>query len=99
MVVFVNIRIRSCKECDYFLRCMIEHIKVKRTCEHNRGEMNIDRGLIKELLESVSLAILHVWDMHFFNICCKLVQHIEAQFKEGMTWENHGEWHTIIRYL
>jgi len=19
--------------------------------------------------------------------------HIESQFKEGMTWENHGEWH------
>jgi hypothetical protein len=20
-------------------------------------------------------------------------QHIEKQFKEGMTWDNHGEWH------
>jgi hypothetical protein len=20
-------------------------------------------------------------------------QHIESQFKEGMTWENYGEWH------
>jgi 5-methylcytosine-specific restriction endonuclease McrA len=20
-------------------------------------------------------------------------QHIEVQFKEGMTWENHGKWH------
>ena len=22
-----------------------------------------------------------------------LRQHLEAQFTEGMTWENHGEWH------
>lgn len=23
----------------------------------------------------------------------QLINHIETQFKEGMTWENHGEWH------
>lgn len=23
----------------------------------------------------------------------KLVKHLEAQFKEGMTWDNYGEWH------
>ena len=22
--------------------------------------------------------------------------HIESQFKEGMTWESHGEWHKIL---
>jgi len=29
-------------------------------------------------------------------------QHIQTQFKEGMTWDNHGEWHidhiTPIKY-
>jgi hypothetical protein len=23
----------------------------------------------------------------------ELKNHIEKQFKEGMTWENHGDWH------
>jgi hypothetical protein len=23
----------------------------------------------------------------------ELKEHIEKQFKDGMTWENHGEWH------
>ena len=23
----------------------------------------------------------------------EFMDHIESQFKEGMTWENHGEWH------
>nr|QBK85799.1 MAG: hypothetical protein LCMAC101_03940 [Marseillevirus LCMAC101] len=31
-----------------------------------------------------------------------LRKHIEEQFEEGMTWENHGEWHidhiTPIKY-
>lgn len=32
----------------------------------------------------------------FEYLCCspkKFKKHIESQFEEGMTWENHGEWH------
>ena len=42
-------------------------------------------------------ALKHAKDLHSVEyLDCNIdifKQHIESQFKEGMTWENHGEWH------
>lgn len=33
------------------------------------------------------------WEKLVGYTCQDLMQHLEAQFKDGMTWENHGQWH------
>lgn len=33
------------------------------------------------------------WESLVGYTCEDLVKHLESKFKEGMTWENYGEWH------
>ena len=48
-------------------------------------------------------ALKHAKDLHSVEYLDCIIdifkQHIESQFKEGMTWENHGNGISIIRYL
>ena len=81
----------TCKECGGGSIC--EHNKRRRTCK----ECNFG-GYLKSLVSArIKNALKHKKELHSNEyLGCDidtLIEHIESQFKEGMTWDNHGEWH------
>ena len=85
-------RIRSkCRECEGGSRC--EHKKLRRQCR----ECDLHGYLAHVCRIRIHHALKQDKDDHTFEyIGCsigELKEHIEKQFKEGMTWENKGEWH------
>lgn len=81
----------TCKDCGGSSIC--KHKKERRRCPicDPAGHLaNIVRSRVKQALKSnkkMSSMECLACDIKTFKA------HIEAQFKEGMSWENHGEWH------
>lgn len=86
-----NIIRSKCKECGGGSVC--DHERLRSSCKEcdKNGHLS---GIVRS---QVHKAIKH--DKEFSSkeyIGCDIVfyrQYIEKQFKEGMTWENYGEWH------
>ena len=81
----------KCKECGGGSIC--EHNRMKSTCKDcdPQGHLSsVVRSAVKNALKSnkskPSIEYLGCSIEEF-------KEHIEKQFEEGMTWENHGEWH------
>ena len=99
----------TCKECKGGGRCQHERIrsickdcKGGSICSHKirRRQCKIcdpTGHLVGIVRCRIYQALKHDKDLHSTEyLDCtieELRQHIELQFKEGMTWENHGEWH------
>ena len=83
-----------CKECGGKAYCI--HDKLKRNCK----ECDFGGYLSNIISCRVRDALRENKELHSKEyICCSIEEfknHIESQFKDGMSWENHGEWHTTI---
>ncbi len=89
-------------------QCLVEWRKENRTSiqssntkyEKNRKLVDVEFKLLKTLRSRLGNAI-NRQNSHKNNTTIKLLGcsvsflkgYLEAKFKEGMTWENHGEWH------
>lgn len=85
-------RIRSkCRDCENIFYC--EHDTRKNECKHCDIIGYISQicrcRVLSALKSEKSKSTIEYLgcDIETFKI------HIESQFKEGMSWENHGEWH------
>ena len=81
----------TCRDCGGGSIC--EHNKQKRCCK-----ICDPQGYIASIVRSrVTDALKYNKEMastEYLGCDIKTFKaHIEAQFKDGMTWENHGEWH------
>jgi len=90
--ICIHRRIRSiCKECGGSQIC--EHLKERRHCQICDP--------VGHLCHTVSVRVRLALKCNKTNNSFKYLgisiteykKYIENQFKEGMTWENHGEWH------
>ena len=87
-----HLRHRStCKECGGIGIC--EHNKRRSRCQECDPT-----GHVASIVGSrISTALKHNKEMHSVEyLGCtieELRQHIESQFKEGMSWNNYGKWH------
>ena len=87
-----HLRHRStCKECGGIGIC--EHNKRRSRCQECDPT-----GHVASIVGSrISTALKHNKEMHSMEyLGCtieELRQHIESQFKEGMSWNNYGKWH------
>ena len=104
-----NRRKSQCKECGGGSICEHNRIKSRckecggsQICEHNREksqckECNPISHLAHTVRSSVNSALKTKKSKKSIEyLGCSIVdfkKHIEVQFQEGMTWENHGEWH------
>ena len=81
----------TCKECKGGGRC--EHDKERKRCE----ECNPIGHLANIVRSRVYQALKHNKKMCSTEyLGCTIEEfreHIELQFKEGMTWDNYGKWH------
>lgn len=66
------------KKISYILRNRIKNVLV-RYPEIKLSEINISKFKIAEELLGTTIS--------------EVRNHLENQFRDGMTWENHGEWH------
>ena len=86
-----NIRKSKCKECGGGHIC--EHNRQKSQCK----ECDPAGHLSSIVRSSVNQALKSDKSKHSIEyLGCNIEEfkeHIENQFIEGMTWENHGEWH------
>ena len=85
-------KVRSiCKDCGGGSIC--QHAKERKICE----ECNPIGHLANIVRSRTYQALKHNKEMCSTEyLGCTIEEfreHIELQFKEGMTWENHGEWH------
>ena len=80
-----------CRDCGGGSIC--EHNKQKRYCTicDPQGHLtSIVRNRVKDALKNNK----KIKSIEYLGCNIETFKaHIEAQFKEGMTWENHGEWH------
>ncbi len=86
-----NKRKSTCKECGGGSIC--EHNRIRSTCKECDPQGHI-RHLISGRMHDALKA--DKTDRSIEYLGCTIAefkQHIESQFKEGMTWKNHGEWH------
>ena len=98
-----------CKECKGVGICKHNPIKYtckicggNGICQHDKERLKCQecnpKGHLAHCVRSrIYQALKHNKEMHSVEyLGCnieKFREHIELQFKEGMTWENHGEWH------
>jgi hypothetical protein len=71
-----------------------------REYEKNRKKTDPDFKLRKTLRSRIGTALSNIKQGKYMNtmdlVGCtidELKQHLESQFDEGMSWENHGKWH------
>jgi hypothetical protein len=99
----------TCKDCGGSQICEHNRIKSRckdcggsQICEHNRHKSYCkDCDPIGYLSATVSCSVRNSLKANKSKrsieyLGCSIddfKKHIELQFKEGMTWENHGEWH------
>ena len=80
-----------CKECGGSEIC--EHDRVRSICK----ECDIIGYIAHTTRSRIRTALNGNKELHTVEyLCCTIAEfkeHIEKQFKEGMTWDNHGEWH------
>jgi len=58
-----------------------------------RLNANIRGRLSKALKQKIKTG--HTWDILGYSVR-DLAEHLEKQFKKGMSWANYGEWHLTI---
>ena len=85
-------RIRTtCKECGGSQIC--EHERIRSTCK----ECDIIGYIAHTTRSRIRSALNGNKELHTIEyLGCTIAEfksHIEKQFKEGMSWNNHGEWH------
>ena len=99
----------SCKECGGSqicehnkIRSICKNCKGGSICEHKIQRRHCQichpSGHLADVVRSrIYQALKHAKDLHSTEyLGCNIdifKQHIESQFTEGMTWENHGKWH------
>ena len=104
-----NRRKTECKECGGSQICEHNRFKStckdcggSRICEHNREKSTCKEcdpigHLASTVRNSVNYALKATKSKKSIEyLGCSIddfKEHIELQFQEGMTWENHGEWH------
>jgi hypothetical protein len=70
--------------------------KYWREYSRNRRKVDVNYRLALYLRKTVNRAITRKSGSAVRDLGCsinQLIKHLESQFKPGMTWENHGEWH------
>ena len=84
---------------EYFKKYRAENIERQRTRERERRKTNklyrlrqntksrIHQALKKKYTKKLSTIEYLGCDIKFYK------EHLQKQFKEGMTWENYGDWH------
>ena len=81
----------TCKECGGGSIC--EHKRERSTCK----ECDIIGYIANITRNRIQSALNGNKELHTVEyLGCTIAEfkaHIEKQFKEGMTWDNHGEWH------
>jgi hypothetical protein len=98
-----------CKECGGGSICEHNRIKSQckdcggsSICEHNRQKIQCKdcdpighlRSIVSHRIYSSLQSNKSKRSIEYLGCNIKdFKEHIESQFKEGMTWENHGEWH------
>ena len=90
------------KEKLYYQRPEVkERVRKKRESGYYKSYLQRPEVKIKELhrnrlqnLAKKQKAKKYIETSHLFGTSMKkVVKHIEDQFVEGMSWDNHGEWH------
>jgi hypothetical protein len=76
----------ECKECHG--RSICEHNRIRSQCK----ECNL-QGCIRKNILTRMCSVLGYSNFEYLGCTIEeFIAHIEGEFKEGMTWENYGEW-------
>jgi hypothetical protein len=87
-----NRRRAECRDCKGSSRCV--HEMIRRQCSQCDPGGHLQKS--NSLLVNKAIRNKNFKDVYNEILGCTLKEfkeHIEKQFKEGMTWDNHGEWH------
>lgn len=79
------------KNPEKWLEIQRECSRRKRDVPKNRLSLNVCRGINKSI--KVGSKAGRKWEGLVGYTIDGLKRHLEAQFKEGMLWQNYGEWH------
>ena len=80
-----------CVECDGSQLCI--HSIQKRTCKIC-APMGHLSGVVKSRIKDCLKGNKELHSQEYLGCSIEeFKKHIESQFEEGMTWQNHGEWH------
>jgi len=81
---------KFCKQCITYTRnYKCEHDRIKSSCK----VCNLS-GCIRNNIISRMYKILGYSNLEYLGCTIEeFMAHIEGEFKEGMTWQNFGEWH------
>ncbi len=85
-------RIKSrCKDCGGSQIC--EHNKIKSQCKECDPQGHLS-ALVSSAVRNALKSNKSMNSIEYLGCTIEeFKEHIEKQFEEGMTWENHGEWH------
>jgi len=83
-----HLRQRSqCKECEGGSIC--EHKSLKYYCKYCNLTNYVRNNINRRMYHAIGHA-----DLEYLGCTIEeFIAHIEGEFVDGMTWENHGEWH------
>ena len=89
---------------EYFKKWRTENADKWRECKRNYEKNRKSTDPIYKLINNFRTAIYQVLkennvqkNGHYFEVLQytpdELISHLENQFKDGMTWDNYGDWH------
>lgn len=78
-------RVRECQK-RFVKRKAINDVKIPK----RKVAMSVSSRMLQVLKNKKAS---REWEMLVGYTVDELVQHLEKQFKPGMSWENHGQWH------